>query len=724
MIIYENNKRESILDIFKIFQRYELNIDVPYMKIQNDNYMDSYIKFYKDGINTTYKENKDKNITIDLFEKWNRNIYMHDGLMRPKGIDKTDTLTFIIYDKCSQNFAQVIIDIKSSVKFYFEKPTKLEKFNESVVKKLLSKANTLLNTLNKELKNTLPKIIQTPSRIDISYIYEISDYHLPTLIKLFQSFYTSFIILSKVDEKIQLLYSKCDDYSNHKNITDFITFCKRIKDISDDDIIDSLERKFMLTKKQAIDNLEDWKRVSAIKSLRYNNSIKNISIIIEKVLDRIKISFFGNENFNQLHECINDVNSVLGIYYEKRINKNKDLPSEINGLFKKSNKKMIVSDSVKLTNDSVKSDVKEQEAFEQEPLEPEQAEQGPSEQGPAEQGPAIITDEADEDSDEDSDEDEDSDSDDEYERIDMMGGASKVNIQSGGGQNEDESMYPNSRYYIKRLESKDPRLIKYKSNKNKDGYAYKCQASHDKQPISLTLDELKEIDHKTGFKNEGISYSKALRIDGGDRPDIYYICPKYWDRKHQIPLDPKAKYHPIEVDENGEKKVEYRQFVWSKEMKNTDGDKFILERTGRPANRPDSSSYWNKDKDQKDDINYYNVQFIHDDIHPELLALPCCGKKSVKFTKKRIYVLENDPPKWLPGEIISEINDKDEYLIRVQNKEKYYHISRIKESKGTKVRLTTDFSLKENTNGHVCDILKDMFSINIDAPFIRMGSRV
>ena len=157
-------------------------------------------------------------------------------------------------------------------------------------------------------------------------------------------------------------------------------------------------------------------------------------------------------------------------------------------------------------------------------------------------------------------------------------------------------------------------------------------------------------------------------------------------------------------------------------MKNTDGDKFILERTGRPANRPDSSSYWNKDKDQKDDINYYNVQFIHDDIHPELLALPCCGKKSVKFTKKRIYVLENDPPKWLPGEIISEINDKDEYLIRVQNKEKYYHISRIKESKGTKVRLTTDFPLKENTNGHVCDILKDMFSINIDAPFIRMGS--
>ena len=713
LIKYENNKRESLLDIFKIFQSYEVNIDIPYMKIQNDNYMDSYVKFYKDGINTTYKENKDKNITIDLFEKWGKNIYIHDGLMRPKGIDKNDTLTFIIYDKNRQNFAHLIIDIKSSVQFYFEGSTKIEKFSESVIKKLLLKANSLLNTLNKGLKNTIPKIIQNPSRIDISYIYEISDYHLPTLVKLFQSFYTKFIILSKLDEKIQLLYSKCDDYSNPKNITDFITFCKRIKDISDDDIIDSLERKFIITKKAATENLDDWKRVSETKSLRYNNEIKNISIIIEKVLDRIKISLFGHQNFNQLHECIHDINGVLGIYNEKRIKKNKDLPSEIQVLFKKSNKKMIISDSVKLTNDSFKEtdSTKVEEVVEREP-EPESEEI------------SITTDEVKEDSDE--------DSDDEYERIDMMGGgkagvgkytgeAGNLKNMIGGGlaDKDDESIYPNSRYYIKRLEAKDPRLIKYKSKKNKDGYAYKCQASHDKQPISLTFDELKEIDHKTGFKNEGISYSKAIRIDGGDRPDIYYICPKFWDRKHQIPLDPKAKYHPIEVDENGEKKVEYRDFVWSKEMKNSDGDKFILERTGRPANRPDSSSYWNKDKDHKDDINYYNVQFIHDDIHPELLALPCCGKKNVKITKKDIYVLEENPPKWVSGVIISDINDKDEYMIRVQNKEKYFHISRIKERKGTKVRLTTDFPLKENTNGHVCDILKGMFYINIDAPFIR-----
>ena len=206
--------------------------------------------------------------------------------------------------------------------------------------------------------------------------------------------------------------------------------------------------------------------------------------------------------------------------------------------------------------------------------------------------------------------------------------------------------------------------------------AYKCQASHDKQPISLTSSELKEIDHKTGFKNEGKSYSKAVRVEGGDRPDIYYICPKFWDRKNQIPLDPQEKYHPIELDENGEKKVEYRQIVWSKEMKGDNGDRYILERSGRPANRPDSDSYWNKNA-KKDDIGQYNVQYIHDDVHPELLPLPCCGKKAHQITSKNVSVIQTKEGKshWMNGIIIGEINGKDEYLISVSGKDDYYHIT-------------------------------------------------
>ena len=174
-------------------------------------------------------------------------------------------------------------------------------------------------------------------------------------------------------------------------------------------------------------------------------------------------------------------------------------------------------------------------------------------------------------------------------------------------------------------------------------------------PLALTEDELLEIDKKTGFKNLGVSYSKPMKIVGGDRKDIYYICPKFWDRKHQIPIDPKSKYHPIEKDEDGNP-IEWRQFVWSKEYKNSDGEYFILERAGRGANKPDSSSYWNKDKD-KDNIDKYQVQLIHDDVHPELLALPCCGKKQYKINKRTVIVLikdKNGKNNWINGEIVSD----------------------------------------------------------------------
>ena len=60
---------------------------------------------------------------------------------------------------------------------------------------------------------------------------------------------------------------------------------------------------------------------------------------------------------------------------------------------------------------------------------------------------------------------------------------------------------------------------------------------------------------------EGISYSKALPVDGRDKPgdpnERLYICPRYWDRQHQIPLSPENEEHPIlkiPYDDVGKKK--------------------------------------------------------------------------------------------------------------------------------------------------------------------------
>ena len=122
------------------------------------------------------------------------------------------------------------------------------------------------------------------------------------------------------------------------------------------------------------------------------------------------------------------------------------------------------------------------------------------------------------------------------------------------------------------------------------------------------------------------------------------------------------RIHPIE-------KIDYTPFIYSREMK--DNDCFILERSGRPVNRTDQDSYWNRNTKDKDNIMKYNVQFIHDDVHPEFYALPCCGKKPVTYgISSYVNVLirnEDTKPYWEMGQITDKINNvtaADMYNVR------------------------------------------------------------
>ena len=119
--------------------------------------------------------------------KWNRNIYLQDVFRRPKGIDKTNSLSFIIYDSKSTNYMTLVISIDGSVKLYCEKLMRLEKFTNNIMMKFMKKANKLIDKLNTKII-TIPKVIDVSTRLDISFIYEIPDYHVSTLSKLFKSF--------------------------------------------------------------------------------------------------------------------------------------------------------------------------------------------------------------------------------------------------------------------------------------------------------------------------------------------------------------------------------------------------------------------------------------------------------------------------------------------------------------------------------------------------------
>lgn len=718
-IIYKNKIINNSLDIFKIFKEFELTDKIPYIRIQIDNYLDSYVKLNKQIISHNYDNDSNKSLTKDIFEKWNKNIFTQNGFVKPKIIDKSNSLTFILYDNKTTDYVSMILYSDGKIELYCEKLMKIEKFNNKYINKFIEKANTLIRNLNKNnfsYENIkIPLIKNKPNRIDISYIYEITDYNQNILSKPFDYFSSQFLIIENDDTKpLHILYCLSDNYENPHSILEFITILNK-KQLQESKIKSLLCERYNLSKTEATDNFNDWQRIYQTQKIKIDINNIIVSIFIEKVLDRIKVSLIGINGYNQLHECMKKINFILGTYKEKKINKNKNLPKEILDLYKKNNTKNII------TNIQIEELPEKQEYVEETIVEESHGEIVEDTRNiqykDSEDKNIEKTDEPEEESEED-----ESDSEDEYERMsssDSQSGGGNMRAGAGKDKPEDESKYPNKRYFIKRLEQRDPSLIAYKPKNPLDAYSKKCPATQDKQPIVLTKQELDEIDHKTGFKNEGVSYTKAYRVEGFNRPDLYYICPKYWDRKHQIPIDPKSQYHPIETDEEGNKTIEFRNFVYSKEMK--DNECYILERTGRPANRTDNDSYWNRDYETKDNINKYNVQFIHDDVHPELLGLPCCGKNTIKMKSNKVNVLmiqENKKNYWDIGTKIGEINDKDEYLIDINGEKKYYHISLLKPFKGTSFRISYDFPLKQNSNGHISQILKDFFNMRKDSPFI------
>jgi len=723
-IIYKNKIINNSLDIFKIFKEFELTENIPYIRIQIDNYLDSYIKLNKQIINHNYDNDNNKSLTKDIFEKFNKNIYTQNGFIKPKSIDKSNSLTFILYDNKTTNYVSMILYSDGRIELYCDKLMKIEKFTNKYINKFIEKSNILIRNLNKKnisYENVkIPLLKNKPNRIDISYIYEITDYNQNILSKPFDYFSSQFLIIENDDTKpLHILYCLSDNYENPYSILEFITILNK-KQLPESKIKLLLCERYNLSKNEAIDNYNDWQRLNETQNIKIDTNNIIVSILIEKVLDRIKVSLIGINGYNQLHECMKKINFILGTYKEKKINKNKNLSKQILDLYKKNSTKNIIT--------NIQTDIPDSpEIIEESIIEESHGEMVEDTRNIQYKDREDKNTEETKESEEESEVESEEESEGEYERMsssDSQSGGGNMRAGAGKDKPDDESKYPNKRYFIKRLEQRDPALIAYKPRNPLDAYSKKCPATQDKQPIVLTKQDLEEIDHKTKDAlpggNAGVSYTKAYHVEGFNRPDLYYICPKYWDRKHQIPIDPKSLYHPIETDEEGNKTIEFRNFVYSRDD-GEDKTKYILERSGKPANRTDNDSYWNRDYETKDDINKYNIQFIHDDVHPELLGLPCCGKNTIKMKQKQVNVLMiNDEGKnyWAIGERIGEINNKDEYLININDEKKYYHISLLKPFKGTSYRISYDFPLKQNSNGHISQTLKDFFNMRKDAPFI------
>jgi len=89
---------------------------------------------------------------------------------------------------------------------------------------------------------------------------------------------------------------------------------------------------------------------------------------------------------------------------------------------------------------------------------------------------------------------------------------------------------------LRRLQEKDPVLFNYKhtgANKGKfDTYTRACQAF--RQPVILTDDEKTKLD-----KNSPDSYEHAMRYGSDPKKKYWYMCPRFWCLKTNMPISEK-----------------------------------------------------------------------------------------------------------------------------------------------------------------------------------------
>ena len=807
LLVYQNKiDSENSLNLYKIFKELELSKDVPFLRLYTDNYLDSLVKMYKPALNTSHYAKPEKGCIVDesLFEQWTDNIKIPTIFGRATYTNRTNTITMIVWNDTGvkkakySNYAKMMIGLDGSVKIYLEKLNSDISFDSNVILDLLKPCNRILKDLVKysESNMKLSIVRDLPVFIHSEYIYDIADYNVPKLRAIVDNLFTEFLILEDNSltaghirsNDIQLLYLKGGGIRDKRFLQTFIKNLHK-RQLSPELIQHKLKDRFLMNDEQSATAYADWSRIYMDETLRHPRIDDDcVTITLKKVTDKISVSVLGVKSLQQLHELMSTVEFMLGIYHKKQVEKKRELPKEIKQLFS-TNKSLLKErtawactthfdffDDASKKEPDIKDepppDEEEEDIdFEPEPEpDPEQDPEAQDRQSAYESGEEVTeTQDKEQVQDSETGSDSESDSDSEQENFRAMSSSGDSSGNSSGSQSggsggaapgrEDESSFPNERYYVLRLQYKDPKLINYKSAPN-DKYARKCQSSpDDKQPIVLSKGDLLEIDRITNKLNSAdqlrkklmslpkdlllkearssiseelvvkyenkedqlidiivkhvASYTKAYRIEGQGREmenneTLYFICPKYWDRKHQIPLNPINKIHPILG-------TDYTEHIYIKKTK--DESRFILDRKGRGGD--------------KENIMNYNVAFIHD-VHPDTLALPCCGTKDMETAYKHaghvkqkskvplptvsaLMFDESGKGTWINGRINSDISDDDTYNV-VDEKGKSlgeFHISLLKQRKtaGLQGLSYGTFPLAKEKEGHVNPLLKELFHI-------------
>jgi len=717
---FTNQHLPNQINLIKLFKEVELSERIPYSRFYLESYLDIYYKIYKSSIihegNHHYSK---QGITTQLFEKWIKGNYVENAFSTPIRLDVRNSVSFIVYNEDLSCHVLLIIYVDGKIEIIF---TDIDKtFTDELIRTMIDKCNNLLLKINKDYiyseKNKPLELVDhtLTNRFNIRLIANISKYVVKDLITIIDHFYTELIIIdpSVTNKDILHLYScKKSDISNHKYIHTFITNLQS-KKLQKTDIIRLLIERFRITEKKARDSYDDWYRLFEQKKIKKIKTDPGISILIQQKYDQIYIDIIGCETYPEMNRIRTVIQFIFDIYvYKLETKKDPLLLCKVTKK-NKTEKEIYLNaydDGGEILQIASEEEEEEEEVEEEEEEEEEEKKEEKKVEKKVEEEEEKKVEkkvekkeekkvEKKEEEEEEEEEDDDEDSTDES--IGKLEDSTDESEQSGGGMRLSQAGggYNNFRYYINRLNRYDKGLFDFDlatscgSAQQDKSYARTCQGPNkpDNQPIVMYREDLDNLDDKTGLKNKGKSYKSALHSEGRD-PNIVYLCPKYWDVKHEIPLDPKNKKHPI-TGEDYTKDIMSHDLT-TDEMKDT--DKYILDRSGRRKGERDAQSTWNR-KGDKYDINKYNVTMIPN-VHPDGYKLPCCGMTPIF---KYLHINESKNHKL---ELL-EINEKDEgifYRLRIP-RDKNDNKAKITKKKKQEIEEGLQSKFEKNDEDHIIE---------------------
>jgi hypothetical protein len=209
---------------------------------------------------------------------------------------------------------------------------------------------------------------------------------------------------------------------------------------------------------------------------------------------------------------------------------------------------------------------------------------------------------------------------------------------------------------LKRLQDREPELFT-KTDSVHNQYSRMCPWSEKRQPVILSKEEKDRIDEIAPG-----SYDSVVEYGIGEKKPYYYICPRYWDLKNNVPVSP---------DKVDPEKLISRNASDSEKQKNIQS-RYILE-LAKPGDKP---------------LYQTRVGFLTKKS-PSGHYMPCC------FISK--------PKKDKPDALDKRIQEALQYYQRkpeeVKEKDSEYILDGIK------------FPLPENRMGHLPIILELFFNV-------------